>query len=309
LSRISLSILCAAAGFAVGVSGAGAAEAESAAADTSVIFRSYRTYAREDTLEVPLTYIYGEYVEVEARRVSLDEIIRRCIAAEKTKYDGVEDIQFTISEKTVLHYGDVDDADARRTVHESVSRIYRKRPDFFKEVELSSREYTIERSSGGELVRTDEESEAAVKVRSAREELVDLPFFFEDLSDYRFNIVERRDLEDRVLYRIRFKPRSDFKPLPTGEFWVDTTDFQIFHTDMRFTENVPVPLILKAVDHVSIQMRRLDDRWVWDRLTARVTLRKIPLIKIPRVAEIVVEFDDYAVNQGIVADIFEGSGR
>ena len=64
-------------------------------------------------------------------------------------------------------------------------------------------------------------------------------FFFEDLSDYSFDIHERVDLEDRVLYRIGYKPRSDFATLPEGEFWVDTTDFQVVHVQLSWSKNVP----------------------------------------------------------------------
>jgi len=272
--------------------------------DSLALYRTYdRRYIREDTLDVPFTYIYRDDIEVTAKRLSLEEILERCIESEKHQYDAVDDISFRITERAVMFYGKPEDPLAKRTIHESISRVYRKQPDHMRVAELSEREYTLE-EKGGVLVRTDEKNEVELDVHSTSMELSDIPFFFEELSDYEFGIEERVDLEDRVLYRISFVPRSDFDPLPKGEFWIDTADFRIFHTDLTFMDNVPVPLILKGVDHASIEMKRVDDIWVYDRITARVQLRKLPFVPIPRQVEIVVAFDEYEINRGLALDVF-----
>jgi hypothetical protein len=268
-----------------------------AGADSSAALRPRpRAYAREDTMRIAATFP----VEVTAKRVSLEEILQRCIDAEKRKYEGVDDIQFTMVEKVILHYGSPDDPNAKQTVHEVVQRVYRRQPDLVRSVHLGEREYTVK---DGRVEPRDEEEEAPVRVDvgTDRSALTDLPFFFEDLSDYRFAIAERIILEDRVLYRITFNPCSDFKPRPKGEFWIDTTDFEIFHMDLTFMENVPVPVVLKGVDHLAIEKKRIGDLWVY----ARIRLRKIPFVKIPQAAEIVVVFSDYAVNQGLTREDFE----
>ena len=281
-----------------------AADEDAAPGDSSKIyrtFREYRTYAREDTVQLPL-FIYRDDIDIEASRVSLKEIIRRCIEAEKTKYDDVEDIQFTVNSRAVIYYGDAADSSTKRTVHEGVSRIYRKQPDRFRAVSLGQREYTVK---DGKVDPEDDSDDRAGIRASTREELTDLPFFFEDLSDYNFDIRERVDLDDRVLYRIGFEPRSEFDPLPSGEFWLDTTDFQVVHVDMSWTENLPMPMILKDIDHVSIEKKKIHGVWVYDRISARVHLRKVPLLPLPRVMELVVRFQDYMVNQGLGDDVFD----
>lgn len=276
--------------------------AQDAPPDTSVVFQSFRTYAREDTLALP-TFVYGKWVEVEATRVSLDEILRRCIDAEKRTLSGVEDLQCTMLETTIQFFGDPDDPAGKRTVTEEVSRLYRKQPDLNLTVTLSKREYDVE--GGKQKAAKNDDQEVELRVGSAREELSSLPFFFEDLSAYAFAIDERTDLADRVLYRIRFDPRSDFEPLPSGYFWIDTTDFRIFHTELWFENSVPIPLILKDIEHFAIEMVKIEGQWVPQRMAGRIRLRNIPLIPMPRVVDIVVTFDEYVFNQGLDAALFE----
>jgi len=264
-----------------------------------------RTYAKEDPSPA---VVFGEIV-VEARRLSLEEILRLCIDAEKDKYAGVEDVTFTTTEKVVVHYGKADEDEHRTEIYEEVSRVYRKRPDLSREVSLGHRE--IGTKDGAENDREgngDERDEGgrtiAIGVGSGTDAFTDLPFFFEDLSDYRFRIIDREDLETRVLYHLAFEPRSDFLARPSGEFWIDTTDFQIFHATLRWTENLPVPVLLKGLDYVAIEKKRVGPLWVYDRVSGRVKLRKIPLVELPSEVEFCVTFSDYALNQGLSAELF-----
>jgi len=275
--------------------------------DSVEIYRSYtQTYASEDTLPI---YVYDATVEVSAKRMSLEEIIELCIEAEKKKYDDVEDAQFTTTERAVLIFGDADDPDAKREIEEEITRTYVSRGGKVVTVPLHSDHYVLERDDEGTLVRKpkDEDEDGAddeveVRVEAANEALVDLPFFFEELEDYDFEIRERRQADGRVLYRIAFTPRSDYAPLPTGEFWIDTHDFQLFHVDLTFMDNVPAPLFLKGIDFFSIEKKRVEGRWVYDRIMGRVQLRKIPFVPIPQSVELLVQFDDYRVNQGVGLD-------
>lgn len=278
--------------------------------DSTGVFRAWsleRTYADEDTVRVPV-FMFNQEVEVSARRMSLEEIIETCVDAEHNKYDNIDDMQFTITEKAIQYFGDADDPRTKREIDEEIVRVYRKQPDHGRIVRLADRNYVLESNGDGELVKQDKdddlEAKVEVNVTETREELADLPFFFEDLDDYRFKIIERVDLDERVLYNISFKPRSEFKALPTGEFWLDTTDFQIFHANLSWTKNVPVPLLLRGIDFFSIEKKRVDGYWVYDRIAGRVQLRRIPFAPIPRTIEIQVTFDDYAINQGIPDDVF-----
>lgn len=282
---------------------AGQSLAADAPPDTSVIFQSFRTYAREDTLALP-TFIYGKWIDVEATRVSLDEILRRSIDAEKQTLRGVNDLQCTVVEKTVEFYGEPTDSTAKRKVTEEVSRLYRKQPDLNRTVSFSRREYEVKNGKRS-AVPSDQDQEVSVRIGSAKHKLSSLPFFFEDLSSYDFAIEERTDLEDRVLYRIRFDPTSDFRPLPSGYFWVDTTDFRIFHTELWFEKNVPIPIVLKNVEHFAIEMDKREGHWVPARIAGRFRLRDIPLIRIPKIVDIVVDYSDYVFNPGLDARLFE----
>jgi hypothetical protein len=289
--------------------GDGPFRSEGSLPDSVEVYRSYtQTYASEDTLPI---YVYGETIEVSATRMSLAEIIALCMEAEKNKYDGVEDVQFTTMEKAVLTFGDLDDPDARREVEEEISRTYIRRDGEMVNVPLHAESYVLVRDDAGTLIREpkddDEDDGLEVRVGTASDALVDIPFFFEQLDDYHFDIRERRHADGRVLYRIAFVPRSDYAPLPTGEFWIDTNDFQIFHLDLTFMDNVPVPMILKGVDFFSIEKRRFRDTWVYDRISGRVRLRKVPFVPMPQTVEFLVQFDDYVMNQGLTPEDLGGS--
>ena len=130
-------------------------------------------------------------------------------------------------------------------------------------------------------------------------ELTRLPFFFEQLDDFDFEILERTILDDRVLYKIGFTPRSDFKPLPDGWFLVDTGDYQIVRAEFALTENVPFPIFLKTVDKIVMQRRKIEGRWVGERYNAVITLRDLPLVPMPRRVEIEVRLEDVVFNAGI----------
>jgi hypothetical protein len=279
-----------------------------------------RTYAKEDPQPA---VVFGEIV-VEASRLSLDEILEHCIEAEKNKYRDLDDIAFTATEKVVVHYGKVGDEAHRRDVFEEVSRCYHKRPDLSRNVSLGRRETSTEdgkpredetgghEDEGDNASEGDEKGEGneiAISVGSGTDAFTDLPFFFEDLSRYRFDILDRKDLEARVLYHIAFEPRSDFLQLPSGRFWVDTADFQIFHASLKWTDNLPVPILLKGLDYVAIEKKRVGDHWVYDRVSGRVKLRKIPLVKLPSEVEFSVVYDEYALNEGIPPGVFDEEAR
>jgi hypothetical protein len=277
---------------------------DSAPADSSEFFRTYRnyrTYAVEDTL--PPQYRSRQETLVTAPRVTLDEIIARAIDAEKNKYGNIDEISFTATTRVVEHYGSPGDDDYRRKVNESVDHVVHTQ-ETMQAVSLGERTFALD--GAGNPEPSEVETNVEVAVESAREGLTYLPHFFEDRSRYRFEIVQRELLDDRVLYDIRFDPRSDFDALPSGHFWIDTTDFQIFHTEMQFLKNVPFPLLLKGVDHVAIENRREYGYWVLHRVSARVQLRNVPLVKIPDLVELAISFDDFAINDATDASGAEG---
>jgi hypothetical protein len=246
-------------------------------APDSLALRWLRMLAREDTLELP-QYLYARIVRSREARPTLEEILGWCIEGERKRWEGVQRLVYRERIRTLLLWGEEADTSARRVAVESLREIRYEPPGEPEIRELGERRWD---SREGE-----EESSVRVRVRSSARRLTDLPFFFRNLGAYEFQILRRRILADRILYRIGFRPRSEFDPLPEGWFLVDTRDYQILHAEFSWTENVPFPLLLESVDKVVMTRRRVDGVWFPERTLVLVRLRKLPLVDMPRRVEV-----------------------
>jgi hypothetical protein len=164
--------------------------------------------AKEDSLRV---YTAPDTTRVVARRVPLEEIIRKAQEGERRKYEGLKTLTFDRIIKITLAYGD---SLARKRCIESVWRVYYRAPDGWTEVRLREQKYEIapdgtrkpwEEKDGddGIQIEADEGEDAAKR-------LTDLPPYLEDTEKFRFEILHRSLRPDQVLYEIGFEPRSDF---------------------------------------------------------------------------------------------------
>lgn len=254
----------------------------------SLAFQILRQLAREDTVPI---YVLGEWVDVRGHRPTLEEILGWCIEHEKNRFAPVHDVTYIERLQTLVLF-DPGDPKARRIVTESVSRVYGEVPeDRWTRISLGSRTYDSKED--------DPEVELQAEARETQRSIADLPFFFQDLSDYRFEIQDRKILSDRVLYRIGFEPRSEFASAPTGNFLVDTADYQILRAELSLTENVPYPLIVKGVDHVILDRKKVEDVWVTDRVRAQISLRKPLGIPFPRMIQTDLQIEDLRLDQGV----------
>lgn len=270
--------------------------------DDSAAFALLRQMAREDTLGLPeIDYVYGSYVEIEDNRPTLEDILRWCIENEESRLDGVRDVSFRQRESVLLLY-EPEKEDGRYELEESVTQVYARPPDEVVEIELGNRTWKSE----------EEETEVEVRaeVETTNRELAQLPFFFEELSDYRFSIAERRFLGDRILYRIAFAPRSEFAGRPTGWFLVDTHDYQVLRAEFALTENVPFPAFLRSIDRVAIQRQQVDGIWWMESVDLELELRKIPFVSMPRRIHVESRVEELRVDAGVPDSIWAlGEGR
>jgi hypothetical protein len=252
--------------------------------------------AVEDTFGVRLRYELRT-VEIQAKRLTLRDILKRAQDGEQRRREAVEDLTYTEQGRIALIGGRVRFSDRRRFLEER-SRVYWKRPDRNLRVQLARREYGDQ----------DESDEAEVKARveiHAHDALdfAQAPFYLEDLDSYRYAIRDRRLFPDRVVYEVAFEPRSEFDVLPHGTFWLDAADFVVVHEEMSFKRN-PVPLLLRSVDQIVRERRRIEGHWVVTRLQVVAEMR-LTLILGFRRAEFELLFSDFAFNTGLDDSIFE----
>jgi len=180
---------------------------------------------------------------------------------------------------------------------ERVVRVFKKRPDKVRSVLL--RDWRANPKKEG-LVDIDFRS-------GMDEEVVNFAFRPAARRDYRYRIVGRDLLGNRLIYRIAFQPRSALDPSqPSGLVWVDTNDFVIVRQEVSF-ERSPVPLFLKSVDRMVIERQRVDGYWVLKRVLLRAET-SLTLPMVGRSFDISLRFDPYAVNAGVDDSVFAAGG-
>lgn len=251
---------------------------------------SVPTMAVEDTMytEVP-------EVLVRAPRVTLDEILDRVARGEARRDSMMLDQAFTVTIRLVR--GVKDSRKPPELLNERVVRVFRKRPGKLRTVVL--RDWRNEPAKQGSL---------QVNFRSRMdEEIVNFAFRPEARRDYRYRIVGRDLLGNRLVYRIAFEPRSALDPSwPSGLVWVDTNEFVIVRQEVSF-ERSPVPLFLKSVDRMVIERQRVDGYWVLKRVLLRAET-SLPIPTLGRSFDLGLLYDQYTVNAGLDDSLFEAKG-
>ena len=248
------------------------------------------TVAVEDTMHTEVPEIL-----VRAPRVTLDEILDRVARGEARRDSMLRDEAFTTTVRLVRNDRDAKHGPA--LLEETVSRVYRKRPDKARTVLL--RHWRAKPEKGGKV---------EVRSRSGMDEaIVNFAFQPNARREFRYRIVGRDLLGGHLVYRIAFEPRSALDPaIPSGIVWIDTNDFVIVRQELDFPRS-PVPLILKGIDRMVVERQRVDGYWVLKRVLLRVEFT-LPLPTLGRWCDVSMRFDDYAINAGLDDAIFEARG-
>lgn len=243
--------------------------------------------AIEDTMrtEVP-------EVMVRAKRVTLDEILDRVARGEARRDSLLHDQTFTATLRV-----------RRNTVgtarpelwSESVYRVYKRKPDRVRAVELRR-----------VRLHDDEDDDGATFTPGMGEQIVNFAFRAENRDRFRFTIEDRHVLGDHLVYTIRFEPRSSLTPYePSGRVWVDTQDDVILRQELAFAES-PVPLFVKRIPHMVIERTEVDGTWVLSRALVRLEFT-VPLPKLGRSVDFTMAMSEYELNRGLPDSLFTGT--
>lgn len=245
--------------------------------------------ALEDTMrtEVP-------EVLVRAPRVSLAEILDRVAEGEARRDSMLRDQSYLLTVRTVGH---ADDGRTPQLVEETVTRVYKRRPDQVRAVRLRHWQARPPKRPA---------ARAGVRVESRgtmNENIVNFAFQPGARRNYRYRIAGRQILGDHVVYRLAFEPRSVLDSHePSGEVWVDTRDYVIVRQEITFRRS-PVPLFLRGIDRMVVERRPVDGFWVLGRVLARVRTT-IPLPQFGTSLDLAIQFADYTINTGLPDSLF-----
>jgi hypothetical protein len=255
-------------------------------------------FAAEDTLEIP-AFFEMSLIEVRADRVTIGEIVQRCIDRERELAERIRSHEFTLLAKGVFSIGGTSGAPDRQLVTEVVQRRFFAAPDRRKTIVLKEDRYELR---DGERHPWDPDEDGDSSVSVSFDDLQELPFYLENHEDYDFEILTREIVGNGVLYEVALRPRSDFDIAPSGRIWIDTSTYSILREEFDFGDRVPMPLLVRSVGPFIRERERIGDLWVWKRLLMRAQIRG-GLFRwldkdIPDVVEFQLTFRDHRINEG-----------
>jgi hypothetical protein len=235
-------------------------------------------------------------VLVSAPRVTLDEILDRVARGEARRDSLIHDATFLATARAVRTGKD----GRQELLMESVTRVYKRRPDRVRAVQLRMYEAHPDKKKAG-----DDDTQTTFSA-SMSEDIVNFAFQPKARRQFKYTIVGRDLVGDHLIYRIEFEPASALDVfMPRGLVWVDTKDFVIVRQEIRFQQS-PVPLFLKGIRRMTIERQRVDGYWVLSKVLMRIETT-IPVPKFGRLFDFGIQQSDWAINQGLPDSVFAGT--
>ena len=261
-------------------------------------------------LAAPVTYAQGPSLAVEdtmttevsevlvrAPRVTLDEILNRVAKGEARRDSLLKDMSFTA---TLRFLRNTEGKKAPELLAESVSKVYKKKPDMVRAVKLRQYDKYPEKDGDGMV-----ENEFSP---SMGESIVNFALRPENRRNYKFEIEDRKLLGNHLVYTLRFEPKSSLAAgEPSGRLWVDTREFVIVRQEIEFRTS-PVPLFLKSIKRMVVERVQAGEFWVLSRALVRMELT-VPMPRIGKTFDFGIAYSDYAINTGLPDSLFTQSGK
>jgi hypothetical protein len=253
------------------------------------------TLAKEDTMRTDVSTVL-----VKAPRVTLEEILDRVARGEARRDSLMRDQSFTATLRVMR---DTEGKKGPVLFVESVNKVYKKKPDMLRTVELRRYEEKPDKGDKGD----DDDFDVDFSPNMG-EEIVNFAFRPANRKNFRFTIEDRKLLGDHLLYTLAFEPRSVLNVFePSGRVWVDTKDFVILRQEIDFRQS-PVPLVLKDIKHLVVERERAGDFWVLSRVMVRMEL-SVPIPRFGRSFDFAMALSDYTVNTDLPDSLFAGTDK
>ncbi len=230
---------------------------------------------------------------VSAPRVTVAEVMKSI--ADKSEYDRYRMGSYEYTTLTTIVSRDGPGVDSPvSAIHETAIRFHHDRENGDQMVTLWERERKFK---DGEVSKEKvDDSVKAQWMPMQRSVIGMMPAERGSATRYRYTIEDRKLVGNSLIYRIGFAPRSRFDALPSGQIWVDYSNWVIRKIEARMTGAVPFPLFLKSVPVFRQSQERFGEYWFPTDAYLRVNLRHVPLLPIPDNIEVRVQLRDIVIN-------------
>ena len=263
---------------------------------TLLFFVAGTAWGQEAEPDTIPRYVIEDPILSSASEMTLREIIKRAVEGERTKLAGHQNMTYNATVRSILTWK------KKKEIRDRVFLVYEDDQAVEKHVQLVETVKKYKRKDEEWVLNKDDDEkgnvEVGVETGTRGEDLAHIPFFLRNQEDYDFTLDERKLEGDHVIFKINFKPRSKFKPLPSGTVYIDTDNFRVIHEEFRFDEN-PVPMIVKNIKRFSRQWTELPGgQWVVSKVMGELSLQGSWTGVIPERVEIGVVLNDYRFDQG-----------
>jgi len=230
---------------------------------------------------------------VSAERVSIEEVIEAIGHKMEQELYRMENISYTTLVTQILR----DDPGMELnnySIEEYATQFHHDQSEGDQMVNLWERKRKYE---NGELVEDETEDKVEAEWLMAQEGAMGrMPFAPGGSGRYNYTILDRSNVGNSLIYKVRFEPKSRFEALPTGVVWVDYSNWAIRKAEAEMVETVPFPLFIKSMPAIRISRQRVGDYWFTTEVYILIHLRKVPLLPIPRSVEVRVTMRDITIN-------------
>ncbi len=238
-------------------------------------------------------------VHVERKKLTLEEILARCIQGEKTKLAGHRDMSYTLTVRSLLHWK------KKKEVRDAVFKMFADDTGFSRSVKVGEEVHRFKLQEDAWVLDESPEKDASVKMEAGGfSDFVELPFFLEEQQEFNFELLDRTIEANHVIFKVGFRPKSEFKILPSGIVYVDTDAYRIVHEEFTFNQN-PFPLLVKDMKSISRHWEELPGgEWVFTRVMLEIELRNVFFGRAPENVAVALLREDFRFDQGYDERIF-----
>ncbi len=227
-----------------------------------------------------LRMVYTDTSYVEADHITVREIVQRAARGERGKLAGHNSITYTATVRSIVRW------DKKKEISDEIYRAYDDAAGNARFVAINNKTEYFKLVDGewqSDPDKKDEDKNDLVKVENGNESVfTDLPLFLEEDHEFDFKLLERSLEGEHVIFKIGFTPKSEFKPIPAGEVYIQTPSYRIIHESYWFDRN-PAPLFLKGFRRIARHWQRLESgEWVATKIMGELELRSDPFGWMPK---------------------------